>query len=417
MTTATATAELSIPAATARYRDILTAPYVTRLLTGAVIGHLPVAMAPLAILLTVRAGHGSLAQAGTLAAVYGLTTALGQPLLGRLLDRRGHTLTLTLTILLSTTAFTGLALIHPADQPTTATLLATLAGLATPPLEAALRVLWPRLLHADSERRAALALDGCAQELVFIVGPLLVLLLDLAAGSTMVLATTALTGLAGTALFLTADPARTWKPTPTATHRRSPLKAPGPRALAIAFLGTGMALGSLNVVALTAAECHHAPYLSTLIPAALAVGSLTGGLLYGRRQWPGTPPVQLLCASGALFLALLPQTANPDPLWAVAAAAVPGLVLAPSLITAFTLLGDLTPPGTLGEASAWLIACLGLGQSAGTAFAGAAGTRGPAAAALIAMTGAAFACAVLAATRRRLNPSAAPTPVPLSPPR
>ncbi|MEU5425779.1 MFS transporter [Streptomyces olivoreticuli] len=403
----TATAELPTPLTTARYRDVLTAPHVARLLAGAVIGHLPVAMAPLAILLTVRAGHGSLAQAGTLAAVYGLATALGQPLLGRLLDRRGHTLTLTLTISLSTAAFTGLALLRPADQPAAAAVLAALAGLATPPLEAALRVLWPHVLHHNGQRRAALALDGCAQELVFIAGPLLVLLLDAAAGSFVVLAATALTGLGGTILFLTADPARTWKPTLTANaRRRSPLRAPGLRALVTAFFGTGVAVGALNVVALTAAERHHASYLSTLIPAALAVGSLTGGLVCGRHPWPGTPTAQLRCIAGGLLLGLLPQLADPDPAWAVVAAAVPGLFLAPLLITAFTLLGDLAPDGTLGEASAWLIACLGLGQSAGTALAGAAGSSGPTDAALIALAGAALACAVLTATRHRLTPPA-----------
>lgn len=389
----------------ARYRDVLAAPHVARLLLGAIIGHLPVAMAPLAILLAVRAGHGSFAQAGMLAAVYGLTTAIGQPLLGRLLDRRGHTPTLTLTVLVSTGAFTGLALIRPAAQPVAATVLAVLAGLATPPLEAALRVLWPHVLHQDTERRAALALDGCAQELVFIAGSLLVLVLDAAAGSIVVLATTAITGLAGTVLFLTAEPARTWKPTPaTSANWRGPLHAPGTRALATAFLGTGIALGALNVVALTAAERHHAHYLSTLIPGALAIGSLTGGLVYGRRQWPGVPPAQLRCTAAGLLLGLLPQLTDPEPSWAVAAAALPGLFLAPLLIASFTLLDDLAPDGTLGEASTWLIACLGLGQSAGTALSGAAGTCGQTAAAIIAIGGAALAYAVLTATRDRLAP-------------
>ncbi|WP_372412602.1 MFS transporter [Streptomyces luteireticuli] len=407
----TTTAPPPAPPAPVRYRDVLTAPHVARLLAGAVIGHLPVAMAPLAILLAVRADHGSLSLAGTLAAVYGLTAALGQPALGRLLDRRGHTTTLTLSTACSTAAFTALALLHPAGQPAAAAAVTALAGVSTPPLEAALRVLWPHVLRRADARRAALALDGCAQECVFIAGPLLVLVLNNCSSPGTVLGATALTGLAGVALFLSADPARCWTPAPrTAATWLGPLHAPGPRALAAAFLGTGIALGALNVIALAAAERHHAGYLATLIPAALAVGSLTGGLLYGRRLWPGQPPAQLRSTAAGILLGLLLVLPDPSPAWAVLAATVPGLFLAPFLITAFTALDHLAPDGTLGEASAWLIACLGLGQSAGTALTGAAAAYGHTAATGIALTGAALAVAVLTLTRRHLTPRTAHHP-------
>lgn len=117
------------------------------------------------------------------------------------------------------------------------------------------------------------------------------------------------------------------------------------------------------MVALAAAERHHADYLATLIPAALAAGSLTGGLLYGRRRWPGSPARQLLLLAGGLFLGALPMLADPAPAAAVATAVLPGLFLAPLLVTGFHALDDLVPPNSLAEASAWLIACLGLGQA------------------------------------------------------
>ncbi|GAA3087065.1 hypothetical protein GCM10020000_87280 [Streptomyces olivoverticillatus] len=216
----------------ARYRDVLAAPHVARLLLGAIIGHLPVAMAPLAILLAVRA-EPRLLRTGRDARSRLRTDHRHRPASARPPPGppRPHPPTLTLTVLVSTGAFTGLALIRPAAQPVAATVLAVLASLATPPLEAALRVLWPHVLHQDTERRAALALDGCAQELVFIAGSLLVLVLDAAAGSIVVLATTAITGLAGTVLFLTAEPARTWKPTPaTSANWRGPPCTPRARA-------------------------------------------------------------------------------------------------------------------------------------------------------------------------------------------
>ncbi|MET9779386.1 MFS transporter [Streptomyces sp. NPDC006367] len=189
---------------TARYRDVLTIPHVPRLLAGAVIGHLPVAVDPLALLIAVRADGGSLRLASVLAAAYGLTAAIGQPLWGRLLDRHGHLLALGVTSLASAAAFLALVTLRPAAHPVPAALLASAAGLCTPPLEAALRVLWAYVVNDADERRAALALDACAQKVVFIGGPLLVLALDILTGTALVLTATAVTGLAGTALFLSA---------------------------------------------------------------------------------------------------------------------------------------------------------------------------------------------------------------------
>ncbi|WP_332756997.1 MFS transporter [Streptomyces sp. MT206] len=403
MPTSAAPATRTPDTKTTTYGDVLRTAYVLRLLTGAVVGHLPVAMAPLAILLAVRAAGGSMQQAGLLAATYGLTAAIGQPLWGRMLDRRGHLLTLTLTVTVSTAAFAALAGMNSVTSPVAAAAITALAGLFTPPLEAALRVLWPAVVPRPEQQRAALALDACAQEVVFIAGPLLVLALDAASGSGLVMGATTFLGLFGTVWFATARPSREHRPAPTTrADWLGPLRAPGPRILAAALLGAGVAIGALSVTALALAERHHTPALSTLIPAALAVGSLTGGLLYGRRTWPGSPAGHLLGAATGLFVGLLPTLTVSGPSGAVFSALLPGVFLAPLLVACFASLDHLAPRGTLGEASAWLIACLGLGQAAGTALAGAAGDGGPLGPAAVAVTGAAFASLVLAVTRRRL---------------
>ncbi|MFI9311068.1 MFS transporter [Streptomyces triculaminicus] len=387
-----------------RYQDVLTTPHVGRLLVGAVTGHLPVAMAPPALLLAVRADHGTLALAGLLAAIFGLTAAFGQPLWGRCLDRRGHTLTLAVTAVASSTTFAVLATIHTPTHPWTAAVLTAIAGLTTPPLEAALRVLWPHVLRHDAQRRAALALDASAQEVVFIAGPLLVLALEAITGPRTVLTATAVIGLAGTALFATTPPARTWQPTPTASRDwLGPLAPTGTRLLAVGLFGAGVTLGALNVVALTTSERHHAGYLATLIPAALAVGSLTGGLLYGRRQWRTTPAAQLRHASTGLLLGLLPLLTDPPTPLAIIAAALPGLFLAPTLITCFTALEDLAPAGTLAEATAWLIASLGLGQAAGTALASAPSPL-PQAPTAVALLGAFLSCLLFTTHQLHITP-------------
>ncbi|MFF9785682.1 MFS transporter [Streptomyces nigrescens] len=385
-----------------RYRDVLAVPYVPRLLAGAVVGHLPVAMAPLAILIAVRADGGTLSLAGALAAIYGLAAAIGQPLWGRLLDRHGHTVAIATTTLASSAAFVLLASLRPTNSPAAAAVTAATAGICTPPFEAALRVLWPHVLEDGQQRRAALTLDACAQELVFIGGPLLVLGTDAIADGPVVLAATAGIGLAGTAVFLSAPPTRTWQPAATRADWLGPLRVPALRALAGALFAAGTTLGAMNVVALAAAERHHAGYLSTLIPAALAAGSLLGGFVYGRCTWPGSQADQLQ-AIGAGFLAgTVPMLVDAAPTLAIVSAAVPGLFLAPLLATSFHALDTLVPSHTLAEAAAWLIACLGLGQAAGTALAGLMPATFPSAAAGVAVCGAAAGSALIVLTRHHL---------------
>ncbi|MEU5900340.1 MFS transporter [Streptomyces venezuelae] len=393
---------LDPPVAPARYRTLLAAPHIARLLTGAIVGHLPVAMAPLALLQVVRADGGSLTTASLLAALYGLGAALGQPIWGRVLDRHGPARALLTTCGTSTLAFTALACLSTDHQLAVATVLTVVAAVFTPPLEAAARVLWPKVTTTEDEFRAVLSLDASAQEVVFIAGPLLVLGTSAAAGPHATLFAAALIGIAGTLAFLTAPPARTRHiPDRGAMARGSwlgPLYAPGPRALALALLGAGVALGALNVAALELADAHASPALATLIPAALAVGSLTGGLVYGRRRWPGPAWAHLLTASCGLLSGLVLFTAGPSPALTVLAAVAPGMFLAPLLVMVFASLDHLTLPGTVGEAAATMIACLGLGQAAGTALAGA-DTVTPT---TIALMGGAATCLTVAARRRSL---------------
>ncbi|MCX2969459.1 MULTISPECIES: hypothetical protein [Streptomyces] len=71
------------------YGGLAGSPYVARLLGGTLTGRLPNGMAPIAILLWITANGSSLAFGGLLSALYGLASALAQPVKGRLMDRYG----------------------------------------------------------------------------------------------------------------------------------------------------------------------------------------------------------------------------------------------------------------------------------------------------------------------------------------
>ncbi|MEU8351749.1 MFS transporter, partial [Streptomyces sp. NPDC048845] len=74
----------------AGYAELLRTRHAARLLLGTLVGRLPNATAHVAIVLFVRSEGGSYSLAGVLAAVYGLATAAGQPLLGRAADLYGQ---------------------------------------------------------------------------------------------------------------------------------------------------------------------------------------------------------------------------------------------------------------------------------------------------------------------------------------
>ncbi|MYT96618.1 MULTISPECIES: MFS transporter [unclassified Streptomyces] len=235
---------------------LLAQRHVARLLLGTLIGRLPGGMAPVAILLLVADQGGSLKTGGLLCALYGLASAVGQPVLGRMVDRRGQTLVTATAVLLTTVCLLALSAVEVAAHVGLAAGLVALAGLSTPPLEAGLRALWPVVLPDEARRRAALALDTGAQGLIYVTGPPLVAVLSATTGPRTAMEVTAVLGLLGAIVVLSAAPSRHWRPAPAAqpTGALGPLAHPGLRWLFVAVSGVGFALGAMNVWAVTLAD-------------------------------------------------------------------------------------------------------------------------------------------------------------------
>lgn len=160
----------------AGYLDILRARHAARLLAGTLVGRLPNGTAPVAIVLFTRAEGGSYALAGALAAVYGLATAVGQPLLGRAVDLYGQPRVQFPAAVVSALGMALLALVGLGSLPLAYGAVAV-AGVFTPPLEGGLRALWPSVLGGEERVHRAYAMDAVAQEVMFTVGPLLVTVL------------------------------------------------------------------------------------------------------------------------------------------------------------------------------------------------------------------------------------------------
>jgi MFS family permease len=362
------------------YREFLRTPHAARLLGGTLLGRLPNGMGALAIVLFTRAHGGGYSLAGALSAVYVIAMAVGQPVLGRAMDRLGQPRILLAGAVAAATGFAGLAVVGLDPLPL-AVALVVVAGFATPPLEAGLRALWPGVLPDPSQVRTAYAVDAATPEMIFTTGPLIVVAAA-ALSTEAALIVTGLLGVAGTLVVTSSRPSRGWRGEPREAHWAGPLRSAGLRVLMGTLVFVGVALGAISVAVVTYADARNVAVASGVLLAANAGGALCGGLAHGARHGGRTtfPLLVTALAAGYLPLALAPVF----PLM-IMLAFLAGVSLAPTLATAFTLVDSLAPRGTVTEAFAWLVTAMALGAATGSAVAGIAGD--------LAGEHAAFACA------------------------
>jgi predicted MFS family arabinose efflux permease len=351
------------------YLEILRARHAARLLAGTLVGRLPNATAAIAIVLFVRAEGGTYSLAGALAAVYGVANAVGQPVLGRLVDLHGQPRIQLPAAIASALAMTVFAAVGVSPAPLAHAAVAA-AGLLTPPLEGGLRALWPSVLRREDQVHTAYAMDAIAQEVMFTVGPLLVTLcVSLWSAQAAVLVLNVL-GVLGALSVVLSPPSRAWRSAPREAHWLGALRSPGLLALLAAFLFIGMALGSITVAAVPYADGHGGDAVYGWLMAALGLGALAGGTVYGARRWAGAPERRLRVLVAFLAVCYLPLMLMPGAVAMVALTALAGVFLAPSIACAFVIVDRHAPSGTVTEAFSWLVTTFTVGASVGTGLAG-----------------------------------------------
>ncbi|MEU1265051.1 MFS transporter [Streptomyces cellulosae] len=351
------------------YLDILRARHATRLLVGTLVGRLPNATAPIAVVLFVRAEGGSYSLAGVLAAVYGVSNAVGQPVLGRLVDLKGQPRVQLPAALLSALAMAVFAFVGTGSL-VVAYAAVALAGLFTPPLEGGLRALWSSVLPKEEHVHRAYALDAVAQEVMFAVGPLLVTVCVSVWSAQAALLVLNVIGVLGALSVVVSPPSRAWRSAPREAHWLGALRSPGLIALLGAFLAIGMALGSITVAAVTYADDHGGDVVYGWMMAGIGLGALVGGIVYGARQWFGRPARRLQAIVALLAVFYLPLMLMPGPVAMTLLMVLAGVFLAPAIACAFVLVDRHAPRGTVTEAFSWLVTTFTVGASLGTGVTG-----------------------------------------------
>jgi MFS family permease len=352
------------------YLDVLRTPSVARLLSAAVVGRMPMAMAGLAIVLVVREAGGSYAVAGMVAGAYSVALALTSPLLGRLVDRVGQTRVLVGCAAASAVGFAALAAAGGRVRPVALAGLAALAGASIPPLGACMRALWSDLLAHDGQLQAAFAVESTVQELIFVIGPPLVALLAAAFSPAAAVLGTAVLLLVGVGGFAATPVSRAWRPRRRAADWAGALRSPGIRAVLATIVLLAAAFGTVEVTVVAEAEQLGSRALAGPLLALWAVGSIVGGLAFGARA-SDRGPEQRMVGMLALVVAGIALLSVATGLVQLAAGMVlAGLGIAPAIACLYLLVDRLAPAGTVTEAFTWVTTAFSSGIAAGQALGG-----------------------------------------------
>ncbi|GAB3664675.1 MFS transporter [Actinocorallia lasiicapitis] len=352
------------------YLAVLGAPGAWRFLLPALLARLPFAMLQIGILLLVEWATGSYAWGGAASAAAAIAQAVIGPQTGRLADRHGQAKVLLPQVAVHAFLLSGLLILAQGKAaPLVLTFMACLAGATLPQVGSMVRARWAHLLGPD-EVGTAFAVESITDELTFTIAPIILIAVATGASPVWALGVGLVLIVVGTVWFAAV---RTGAPAPvlhTGGGGTGVLRMRGVAVLAGALLAVGTVFGSLQVgiTALTA-ELGR-PGAAGLIYGTFSAGSMVGGLAYGALRWKSSLTrrmiLLLVLLSAAVVLPLLAHSIGPM----YGAAAVAGIVIAPCVITGYTLLDGLVPANVRTEAYTWLNGAIGLGIATGAAVGG-----------------------------------------------
>ncbi|AUG78133.1 MFS transporter [Kitasatospora sp. MMS16-BH015] len=403
----------------ASYRRLFALPGALAFTLSGLLGRLAFSMTGVSTVLLVTARRDSYALAGAVTAVGTVATALGLPLLGRLVDRYGQRRVARPGVLCALGPLLGLPLCAYTGAPAWTLLLCAAAASVLPNLGGMARARWAHLLRADpAARQTANSFEQVLDELCFTAGPVLGTLLCTTLLPEAGLLAAAALGCTGTLLF--AAQRRTEPPVTPAADRATngALRVGGLRVLVPAFFAAGLVFGSIEVSTVAYADAAGQRPLAGGLLAMMAAGSAVSGLLLGLARPRRSPAARLLAGAAAmaalLLLPLAAGLAGAGPWLLAPALLLAGAGTAPTMVAGLSLVQELVPAGQLNEAMGLTVSGILAGISTGAALGGTlaqhttgAGTAAPGLGYALPAGAALLALLTVLLGYRRLRPAAA----------
>ena len=288
-----------------------------------------------------------------------------------------------------------------------------LSRATMPTLGPMVRSRWSRLLGGTPLLDAAFSLEGIADELIFITGPVLVA--ALATGATpaagvLVTAALSLAGVAGLAGQRRTEPPAA----PAARTRAGALRSPALRTLAGITVCLGAMFVAVDLATIAFAARHGDRAAAGPLLGLYGAGSAIAGVWYGTRRWRAPLASRLTAALAATVAGVAPLAFMPG-IWPMAAAiTAAGLGISATLTTSCRAAETAVAAGQRTEAMSWLTTAAATGTALGAPLAGRLiDAHGAPAGYLFALTAGLAGVAITVLRRRTLAPHhhhAAPAP-------
>ncbi|GLW00339.1 MFS transporter [Streptomyces lavendulae] len=345
------------------YARLFALPGTRGFTAGNLLARLPMGMFGISAVMMIAGQRGSYALAGAVTATGLAATAVVAPWTARLVDRHGQARIAVPATVIAVLGSLCLVICVRTGAPAW-TLFASYAATATTPNIGGLsRARWTHLLPREAHH-TAMSFEQAADELCYLLGPVLAALLCTSVfpeAGTLTGAALLLTGM----LVFTAH--RATEPPPAGRRSvggPSPVRALLP--LLALFLATGVVFGSMEVTSVAHLAGLGLGAASGPVLALQAAGSCAAGLLYGTLR-----PRSLRACLGALAGAMaLPWAAAATGSLPLLAGALLLAGTAPVMVTAMSRVQALTPEGRLNEGMTLAVTAILAGIAVGSAAAG-----------------------------------------------
>jgi MFS family permease len=365
------------------YVEVLRLPGALGFSSAGFVARMPMSMFGLGTVLLIAALTGRYGLAGVVAAAGSVGYAVAAAQFAKLTDRYGQRRVLRPQVMVFAAATAALMVLAEARAPLAVVVVSSLAAGATmPSMGPMVRARWSALLGSTAGLHTAFSLESVADEIIFMVGPVIVALLATDVYPAAGLAAALLLCLVGTMVF-TAQ--RRTEPPPQSRAGGAATTAGGRPATARAgrrprvgalvtlvpvygLMGAMFAAIELSTVAFAGEHGHK--QVAGLVLGVYALGSAGGGLWYGSRHWRSPLARRFVIALGLMTggVAMFwwqPGFASLFPVIFVA-----GVAIAPTLITGYSLVDYLAPPERRTECMTWLSSAIGVGLAIGAPAAG-----------------------------------------------
>ena len=337
------------------------APEAIAVLISQLFARFPFGMLSIAFVIHIQAVTGSYAIAGIALGAETIGASISGPLLARLMADFGIRRVVIVSTLTSVAALLGLAFVTP--EPIWLIVLAFLVGLSSPPIQPAARSIYPQVTPKKL-MPALYSLDATAQEIIWVLGPLVATLVAASFGNIPMMITVAAIQVLGTIWFLVNKSVGSIKIPKNKNVLGKALRNPKVAAatvLGLLFVGSfaGVEVGSVAL---------FGKALAGIMFAVFSLGSIFGGLLLAPRV-KGSYALPIFLAVtlfGYSAILLAPR----EPLWVGISLFVAGIGVAPALGYLSLMIATGTSGSETVEAYGWTTTGQLVGFSAGSALAG-----------------------------------------------